>query len=119
MEVGKIEGVASILGGEGELGRFVGAEVTTLTLMVWGFEGCRTAGSIGCGGWETRWEYWTEPWGRERAGKLSISHEKRKIFRKQKKGFGLAFLIVYQIFRFPGSGSLEGGASFLWWACSA
>ena len=54
VEVGKIEGVASILGGEGELGRFVGAEVTKLTLTVWGFERCKTVGGIGCGGWGTR-----------------------------------------------------------------
>ena len=90
--VGKIEGMASILGRERELGRFSGVEVTKLSPTVWGFEGCETVGGIGCGRWEARWEHWTEPWGRERAGKLSVSHEKREIFRKQKKkGFGLAF----------------------------
>ena len=63
-------------GGTGQVLRRV--EVTMVSQKVWRGEGCRTAGGTECGGWETRWEYWTGPWGRECAGRLSVSHEKKR-----------------------------------------
>ena len=84
-------------GGGGEAGQVLGgAEVTTSSPVVWGGEGY-TAGGIGCDGWGIRWGYRTEPWEEERVGKLSVSHEKRKIFRRQKGNRLSFFLIVYQI----------------------
>ena len=47
MEVGKIEGVAFIVGREGELGRFSGAEVTKLSPTVWGLKAIRRWGASG------------------------------------------------------------------------
>ena len=53
-------------------------EVTTASQEVREDEGCRTTGGTGCGSWGIRWEYWAGPWWRECAGRLSVSHEKRK-----------------------------------------